>query len=57
MPGMGELLIILAIVVVVFGASKLPKIGDAMGRSIGNFKRALRNDNELEVTEQKQLPP
>ena len=57
MPGMGELLVILAIVIVIFGASKLPKIGDAMGRSIGNFKRALRNDHELEVTEHKQLPP
>ena len=40
MPGMGELIIILLIVLVVFGANKLPGIGDALGRSIKNFKRA-----------------
>ena len=40
MPGMGELIIILLIVLVVFGANKLPGIGDALGRSIKNFKKA-----------------
>lgn len=40
MPGMGELVVILLIVLVVFGANKLPGIGDALGRSIKNFKRA-----------------
>jgi sec-independent protein translocase protein TatA len=57
MPGTGELLVILAIVVVIFGASKLPKLGDALGRSIGNFKRAVRPDDQPEVMEHKQLPP
>lgn len=42
MPGMGELVIILLIVLVVFGANKLPAIGDALGRSIKNFKRATK---------------
>ncbi len=46
MPGMGELVIILLIVLVVFGASKLPGIGDALGRSIKNFKRASNVDDE-----------
>src|SRR5215475_11193627 len=40
MPGMGELIVILLIVLVVFGANKLPQIGDALGRSIKNFKKA-----------------
>jgi len=40
MPGMGELIVILLIVLVVFGANKLPGIGDALGRSIKNFKKA-----------------
>jgi sec-independent protein translocase protein TatA len=44
MPGMGELIVILLIVLVVFGANKLPGIGDALGRSIKNFKRASRVD-------------
>jgi sec-independent protein translocase protein TatA len=40
MPGLGEWIVILMIVLVVFGANKLPGIGDALGRSIRNFKRA-----------------
>lgn len=50
MPGMGELIVILLIVMVVFGANKLPGIGDALGRSIKNFKRASSGDEELEVS-------
>lgn len=50
MPGMGELLIILLIVLLIFGAGKLPQIGDALGRSIRNFKRATRNEDEIEVS-------
>jgi sec-independent protein translocase protein TatA len=46
---MGELLIILLIVLLIFGANKLPAIGDSIGRSIKNFKRAAGGDNELEV--------
>lgn len=49
MPGMGELLIILVIVLLIFGAGKLPGIGDALGRSIRNFKRASKGDDEIEV--------
>jgi sec-independent protein translocase protein TatA len=43
---MGELVIILLIVLVVFGANKLPGIGDALGRSIKNFKRASKVDGD-----------
>ena len=65
MPGMGELVVILLIVLVVFGASKLPGIGDALGRSIKNFKRASNvdddkdkdKDEELEAKDKKQLAP
>lgn len=46
MPGMGELIVILLIVLVVFGANKLPGIGDALGRSIKNFKRASNTDDK-----------
>ncbi len=48
MPGMGELVVILLIVLVVFGANKLPGIGDALGRSIKNFKRASNVDGDDE---------
>lgn len=63
MPGMGELIIILLIVLVVFGANKLPGIGDALGRSIKNFKRASNvekdddKDDEVEGKDKKQLAP
>ena len=51
MPGMGELIVILLIVLVVFGANKLPGIGDALGRSIKNFKKASNvEDKEIEAT-------
>ena len=49
MPGIGELIIILVIILIVFGAGKLPQIGDALGRSIRNFKRASSGTEEVEV--------
>ena len=55
MPGMGELLIILVIVLLIFGAGKLPQIGDSLGRSIRNFKRAAGGDKELEVSKTKEI--
>ena len=51
MPGMGELVVILLIVLVVFGANKLPGIGDALGRSIKNFKRASKVDDDKDDDE------
>lgn len=53
MPGMGELLIILLIVLLIFGAGKLPAIGDALGRSIKNFRRSASGSDEIEVNENK----
>jgi sec-independent protein translocase protein TatA len=38
---------------VVFGASKLPQLGDGLGRAIKNFKRAVQGTNEIEVTPKK----
>jgi sec-independent protein translocase protein TatA len=48
--GMSELLVILVIVLIVFGAGKLPEIGSALGRGIKNFKKASREPNEIDVT-------
>jgi sec-independent protein translocase protein TatA len=44
--GLPEMLIILAIIVVVFGASRLPELGKGIGRAIRNFKDASKNDPE-----------
>jgi sec-independent protein translocase protein TatA len=48
--GLPELLIILVIVLIIFGAGKLPEIGGALGRGIKNFKKATREPNEIDVT-------
>jgi len=53
--GMMELMVILLIVVVLFGANRLPQIGDALGRSVKNFKRAFSAADELDVTPKKEL--
>ncbi|RPI30355.1 MAG: twin-arginine translocase TatA/TatE family subunit [Actinomycetota bacterium] len=48
MPNLGptELLIILGILVLLFGASRLPKLGKSMGQSIRGFKKGLNEDGE-----------
>ncbi|NQT22479.1 MAG: twin-arginine translocase TatA/TatE family subunit [Candidatus Omnitrophica bacterium] len=50
--GMGELLIILLIVLLLFGAAKLPEIGRALGKAIKEFKKAGKEvkDDIEEVT-------
>lgn len=44
--GIGELLIILAIALLIFGPKALPKLGEAMGKTIGSFKKGLNEDEE-----------
>jgi sec-independent protein translocase protein TatA len=44
--GFQELLIIFLIVIVLFGASKLPQLGRGIGEGIKNFKRGLKNDDD-----------
>ena len=51
--GFGELIVVLLIVVVVFGSTKLPQLGDGLGRAIKNFKRAVTNQNEIDVSPSK----
>lgn len=52
--GMPELIVILVIVLVVFGAGRLPEIGGALGKSIKNFKRASEGKDEIEITPKKE---
>lgn len=46
--GTGEILLILAAVLLIFGPSKLPQLGDALGRGIRSFKKATNADPEPE---------
>jgi len=48
--GITELLVILAILVLLFGAKKLPQLADGMGKAIRNFKRGLSAEDEPDVT-------
>jgi sec-independent protein translocase protein TatA len=44
--GMGELIVILLIVVVLFGANKLPQLGKGLGEGIRSFKKSFGGDDE-----------
>ncbi|MCP4687013.1 MAG: twin-arginine translocase TatA/TatE family subunit [Desulfobacterales bacterium] len=46
--GMPELIIILVIILIIFGAGKLPEIGAGMGKAIKNFKGAATTPEEKE---------
>lgn len=53
MPGFQELLIILLIILVIFGASKLPQLGRGLGEGIRNFKKGLKNEDDSAAAENK----
>ena len=44
--GVTELVIILVIVIVLFGASRLPQIGRGLGEGISNFKRSIKGEGD-----------
>jgi sec-independent protein translocase protein TatA len=44
--GVPELIIILLIIILIFGANRLPEIGRGIGKGIKNFKEAGRDDND-----------
>ena len=47
--GVWELLIILAIALLIFGPKALPKLGESIGKTIGNFKKGLAEDDGEKV--------
>ena len=51
--GIPELLMILVIIVLIFGATRLPQIGEGLGKGIKNFRAALRGPPEIDVTPNK----
>lgn len=52
--GMPELIIILIIILIIFGAGKLPEIGSGIGKGIKNFKKATNEaQEEIPAPEQK----
>jgi len=48
--GLGELIVIFMIAFLVFGATRLPQIGEGMGKAIRNFRRGLASNDDIEVS-------
>ena len=53
--GMPELIIIMIIVLVLFGARRLPEIGKGIGQAIKNFKKATSEPDEIDVTPKQKI--
>ncbi len=51
--GVQELLVILAIAVLIFGARRLPELGSGLGKAIKNFKSGISGQDEIDVTPEK----
>ena len=51
--GIWELILVLLIVLVVFGAGRLPELGAALGKGIKNFKKATNEPDAIDVTPEK----
>ncbi len=49
--GMPELLVILVIIVIIFGAGKLPEIGSGIGKGIKNFREATKKEESKKIEE------
>ncbi|UCE86970.1 MAG: twin-arginine translocase TatA/TatE family subunit [Deltaproteobacteria bacterium] len=53
--GLTEILVILAVVLVLFGARRLPEIGSGLGKAIRNFKSGLTEKDELEAEKKEEI--
>jgi len=52
--GLPEILVILALVVLIFGARRLPEVGAGLGKAIKNFKSGVTGKDEIDVTPKKE---
>jgi sec-independent protein translocase protein TatA len=55
--GTGELVVVMIVVLLVFGASKIPALGDGLGKAIRNFKKSVNEDPAIDVTPKKPAAP
>lgn len=51
--GMPELIVILVIVMIIFGANKLPQMGEGIGKAIRNFKKSVDEKEEIDAASKK----
>ena len=55
--GFPELMVILVIIMIIFGAGKLPQIGSAFGNSIRNFKTSMKEAEEMDAASETEEAP
>jgi sec-independent protein translocase protein TatA len=55
--GMSELIVILMILLLVFGASRLPQIGESLGRTVRGLKRGIATDEKIQVRSEPHAEP
>jgi len=53
--GTQELIIILVLVLIIFGAGKLPQVGGALGKGLRNFKQGIKEGDESQDEKKKEL--
>ena len=56
-PGFWQVLLILAIVVLLFGGKKLPELGGAIGETIKNFKKGVKDGDDKKIADNNEKPP
>lgn len=54
--GPTQILLVLLLVLVIFGAKKLPEIGGGLGKAIRNFRKASSEPDEIDIAETKKQP-
>ncbi len=48
--GATEIILILVIVLLIFGANRLPQLGAGVGKGIRNFKKSLKGEDEIDIS-------
>lgn len=54
--GPTQILLVLLLILVIFGAKKLPEIGGGLGKAIRNFRKASVEPDEIDITESRKAP-
>jgi sec-independent protein translocase protein TatA len=55
--GFGEMVLIFAVLLLLFGAKRLPELASGMGRGIRDFKRSLNGVDDVSIQASQQTPP
>ena len=56
LPATSEWLVIFGVALLMFGPTKLPKLAEALGQSVRNFKKGIKTEEEPAQTVQQDLP-